>query len=81
VSRAPVSRFNEQRLQPFTDKMAVAEERFTVAFQADNRPYTRAATFASFAEAHAHLEQAARSDPALTERIHVIPMAEVNGAR
>ncbi len=81
VSRAPVSRFNEQRLQPFTDKMAVADERFTVAFQADNRPYTRAATFTSFAEAHAHLTEAVRVDPALTEQIHVIPMAEVNTAR
>jgi hypothetical protein len=78
VSRAEVSRYNEQRLQPFTGKVTIAEERFTVAFQVDNRPYAAAATFVSFAEAHAHLDQTARDDPALAEQVHVIPMAEAN---
>jgi hypothetical protein len=78
VSRAAVSLANEKRMQPFASKVAVAEEQYTVAFQADNRAYTSAATFSSFAEAQAHMAEAARLDPSLSEGIHVIPSAEVN---
>ncbi|MGS2619515.1 DUF6603 domain-containing protein [Micromonospora sp. LZ34] len=78
VSRAGVSKHAEQRLQPFANKITIADDRFAVAFQADNRAYKEAATFASFAEAQAHLAQATRADPALAEQVHVIPMAEVN---
>jgi hypothetical protein len=80
VSRAQVSKYTEQRLQPFASKVTLAEDRFTVAFQADNRPYAATATFGSFAEAQAHLAESARADPALAEQVHVIPMAEVNPA-
>jgi hypothetical protein len=81
VARAPVSRFNEQRLQPFSSKVTVAGERYAVAFQADNRAYTTTATFDSFAEASAHMAEATRLDPALSEQVHVIPTVEVNTAR
>jgi hypothetical protein len=80
VSRATVSLASKQRMQPFADKVTVAEDQFTVAFQADNRAYTSTATFTSHAEAQAHMADAMRQDPTLTGEIHVIPDAEVNRA-
>jgi hypothetical protein len=80
VARASVSLANERRMQPFASKVEVAEDQFTVAFQANGRAYAPAATFGSYAEAQAHLEATVRLDPALSETIHVIPNAEVNKA-
>ena len=78
VSRSAVSLATEKRMQPFADKVAVGEEQYSVAFQKDNRAYTETATFTSYAEAQAHLAEALRLDPTLSEEIHVIPLAEVN---
>lgn len=78
ISRAPVSLANEVRMQPFASRVEVGDEQFTVAFQADNRAFSTAATFSSFAEAQAHLETTVSLDPNLAETIHVIPGAEVN---
>jgi hypothetical protein len=78
VSRAAPSLANQRRLQPFASTIALGDEQFTVAFQADGRAYAAAASFGSYAEAQAHLEQAVRRDSALADAIHVIPSAEVN---
>ena len=67
-------------MQPFASKITVAEEQYTVAFQANNRAYTATATFFSNAEAQAHMAEAVRLDPTLAEELHVIPSAEVNRA-
>ncbi|MCA1613611.1 MAG: hypothetical protein LC800_05525 [Acidobacteria bacterium] len=80
VARASASLANERQRQPFADKVAVSEDKFTVAFQADSRPYSPAAVFGSYAEAQSHLEAAVRAEPALFETIHVVPSAEVNRA-
>jgi hypothetical protein len=78
ISRAAGSLAKEQRMQPFASKVAVAEEQYTVAFQSNNQAYAEAATFHSYAEAQAHLGEAMRRDPTLSDAIHVIPNAEVN---
>jgi hypothetical protein len=80
VSRSPVSLANEKRMQPFDSKVAVFDEQYTVAYQADNRAYTGPTTFASYAEAQAHMNGVLQLDPSLAEEIHVIPFAEVNQA-
>lgn len=80
VSKVELSQAHAKRLQPFEAKVVVEADRFTVARQADNRAYAAAATFASYAEAQAHLQQAVRADPSLAESMHVIPSAEVNAA-
>ncbi|HEV7242538.1 MAG TPA: DUF6603 domain-containing protein [Thermoanaerobaculia bacterium] len=77
VARSTVSLAAEKRLQPFADKIAITEQQFTVALQADNSPYAAAATFGSFAEAEAHLAEVVHLDPALSETIHVIPNSEL----
>jgi hypothetical protein len=80
IAKSPVSLAAEQRLKPFADKVVVTGDRFTVAFQADNRPFTTTAIFASFAEAQAHLNDTIRVNPTFAETIHVIPAVEVNDA-
>ena len=80
VSRAGISLANEKRMQPFASKVAVFDDQYTVAFQSDNRTYTSTATFSSYAEAQVHMAEAVQLDPALSEEIHVIPLAEVNQA-
>jgi len=78
ISRSPVSLANERRMRPFTSKVTVTDEQYTVAFLADNRPYTPEATFSSYAEAQAHLAEAVQVNASLSEEIHVIPNAELN---
>jgi hypothetical protein len=80
VARAAPSLANERRMRPFATRVAVNDEQFTVAWQADNTPYISTATFGSYAEAQAHLEESVRQDSALADAIHVIPGAEVNRA-
>lgn len=80
VSRSEVSLANERRKQPFAGKVSVGEEQYTVAWQADNRPYTGVATFGSHAEAQSYMADAVRAEPGLAETIHVIPGVEVNQA-
>jgi hypothetical protein len=80
VSRAVVSLAHEKRMQPFDSKVAVGEDLYTVALQANNRAYAAESTFSSYAEAQAHMEEAVRRDPSLSEEIHVIPAVEVNQA-
>ncbi len=80
VSRAAVSLAVEKQMQPFNSKITLADDAYTVAFQADNRAFAAAATFGSFAEAQAHFTEMVRSSPTLSDTIHVIPNAEVNRA-
>jgi hypothetical protein len=80
VSRTSVSLASQRRLQPFPDRIALGEQQYTVAFQSDNRPQAANATFMSYAEASAHMDEAARLDPSLFETIHVISWTEVNRA-
>jgi hypothetical protein len=80
VARAAPSLANERRMQPFTTVVALSDEQFTVAWQADNTPLSSTATFGSYAEALAHLEQSVRQDATLSREIHVIPGVEVNRA-
>jgi hypothetical protein len=80
VSRLSISQAAQKRMQPFDSKVTIADEQYTVAFQADNRAYTSTATFFSYAEAQAHMGSVLQQDPSLTDEIHVIPSAEVNQA-
>jgi hypothetical protein len=80
VSRAAVSLANENRMQPFANKIAVTADEFTVARQADNKPYSAKSSFGSYAEAQAHMAEVVQLHPELAETIHVIPNAELKKA-
>jgi hypothetical protein len=78
ISRSPLSLAFERRTRPFVEKVQVAGDRFAVAFAKDNRVYTGASIFVSYAEAEQHLNEAVRANPALADTIHVVPAAELN---
>jgi hypothetical protein len=75
ASRLDMSQASKQRLQPFADKVTVADDTYTVAFQSDNRPF-ESATFTSAASAHDFLAQRVGGDPSLGDTLHVIPTFE-----
>ena len=80
VARSPVSLASKTRMQPFGDRVAIAGEQYTVAFQSDNRPRSANLSFLSHAEASAYMNAAAAGDPSLIDALHVIPLSEVNQA-
>ena len=78
VSKCAASKARADKLQPFGEKVAVGEERYTVVYQANNSAISAVATFGSHAEASAHMAEVIGADASLTEEVHVIPFAEVN---
>ncbi len=77
VARCEVSRASRKRLQPFDDRIGVAEDTYTVAFQATNRAFAgETAAFASEASAREYLQRTVAANPALADELHVIPSVE-----
>jgi hypothetical protein len=77
ASRSELSHLSARRLRPFDEKIAVAEETYTVAFQSTNKAYaTEAASFHSEASARDYLSRKVAEDAALSDALHVIPSYE-----
>jgi Family of unknown function (DUF6603) len=77
VARAEVSQASKTRLQPFADKIDVAAETYTVAFQSTNKPFaTDTTSFHSEASAREYLNRKVAEDGSLADVIHVIPSYE-----
>jgi hypothetical protein len=77
AARSSVSQMTRRKTQPFDDKIAVATETYTVAFQATNQPYAaNAASFRSEASAREFLNGKIAQDGALADVLHVIPSYE-----
>ena len=80
VARSPLSFQARSQLQPFTDRIAVGAEGFTVAGTADNRPVDGAARFGSEAMARDYMRRKLEANPSLAGSVHVLPDSEVNRA-
>jgi hypothetical protein len=78
VARSERSKAARDELRPLGNAVAVADEGYAVAFQADNTAY--GASFASEAAAREHLRDAIAADPGLAEQLHVVPEFELAGA-
>jgi hypothetical protein len=78
ISRSVLSKAYRHKLQPFDEKVAVREENFVVAFQANNQTYRSEARFASEAMAIAYLHRQVGQNPSLHDTLHVIPQHEVS---
>lgn len=79
VSKSPLSKHHKQQLTPFTDKIKVKLDSFTVASTTTNKPFDAGGrSFASEAMAWDYLRRQVANDPNLTDAIHVIPEEEVN---
>jgi hypothetical protein len=77
VTKSVLSVNYKTQFQPFKEKVKVAEDGYTVAYQADNKAYTNTATFSSEAAARDFMQQAIAEDPNRAEALHVIPQFEV----
>ncbi len=80
VARSPLSFQTKSQLQPFTDKIAVGAEGYTVANTADNKPLDAGSRFTSEAMARDHMQRQVDTNPSLAGNIHVLPNHEVNAA-
>ena len=80
IASSELSLAAERRRQPFAEKVGVTGDQYVVASQVDNTAMPGGLTFASHAEAMAHLASAVAAEPNLAQSVHVIPMAEVNRA-
>ncbi|WAZ26456.1 hypothetical protein STRCI_008035 [Streptomyces cinnabarinus] len=78
VSKCELSQAAKGRLQPFTEKIDVQGETYSVVNQADNTAFNAdAAVFPSEAGAREYLNSQVAADPSLADTIHVIPTFEV----
>jgi hypothetical protein len=78
VTRSTVSKAYRDKLQPFAEKVAVREEQFVVAFQANNQVFRSEARFASQTQAIDYLHRQVGQNPGLHDTLHVIPQHEVS---
>jgi hypothetical protein len=77
VSLSALSKSRETQLKPFAEKVTVAPDTYTVAFQDTNSSFTAASTgFRSEAAARAFMAEAVADDPELAGSLHVIPQFE-----
>jgi len=77
VSKSSLSKNQKEKLQPAGEKLSVAEEGFTVAFQTTNKAYNKKSTFSSEMMAQSFLQEQIASNPSLKKDIHVIPSYEL----
>ncbi|MBI1279612.1 MAG: hypothetical protein GC179_15905 [Anaerolineaceae bacterium] len=77
ISKSALSVSVKTQYQPFKEKVTVAQEGYTVAYQANNKAYTGSTTFNSEAAARDFMQQAIAEDPNRAEALHVIPHFEV----
>lgn len=80
VARSSLSEANKRARVPFTDKIAVASDRFTVALTRDNTAVSADATFSSAGAAADFMASAVARDASLASQLQVIPAHEVNVA-
>jgi Family of unknown function (DUF6603) len=77
VARCAVSQAVANQLAPFSDKITIGADEYTVAYQATNRAYTpESAGFASEASAREYLNKTVAADPTLAGVLHVLPACE-----
>ncbi|HMJ46130.1 MAG TPA: DUF6603 domain-containing protein [Ferruginibacter sp.] len=77
ISKSTLSKSYLEKLQPFNEKLAVHEEGYTVAFQANNKAYDNTAGFTSEMMAQSFMQEQIAKDPSLKKNIHVIPNYEL----
>lgn len=77
VSKSVLSKSYAKKLAPFDNKLAVMEEGFTVAYQANNTPFNGSASFTSDMMAQTYMRDLIQRDPSLQKQIHIVPNYEV----
>jgi hypothetical protein len=78
VTLSALSQHQKKQLQPFAEKIQVASEGYTVAYQSNNKAYSGTATFNSENAAREFMQQQITQDANQASTLHVIPQYEVN---
>lgn len=80
ISKVKGSQAYQQKVKPFgSDTIKVAGDSYTVAFNSDNKPFSKSAmSFGSEALAREFLANQVKESPDLATSLHVIPEFEVN---
>jgi hypothetical protein len=77
AARSPLSFHGKSQLQPYTDKITVGAESFTVANTANNKALDATSTFSSEAMARQYMQAQVSASPSLVGTLHVLPNHEV----
>jgi hypothetical protein len=77
VARSALSYRTKSQYQPYTDKIAIAPEGYTVASVRDNKAINTQASFTSEAMAVEYMKSQQAADPSMAGTMHVLPNHEV----
>ena len=78
ITKSDLSHQKKSDLNPFVDKVKVADGGYTVALTENNKAYSaQSLHFASEAQAHQFMKSQVAAQPELHETLHVIPSYEV----
>jgi len=80
AARSTLSYQLKSQLRPYSDKIAVGQEGYTVSNTSDNKPFNSASRFSSEAMARDYMNSQMQGSPALVGSIHVLPGSEVNAS-
>jgi hypothetical protein len=80
VAKSVVSQQHKKRLKPFDELITIQPAGYAVAFNDNNTAVGGVTTFSSHARAVQFMNEQIASDPALAERLHVIPTTELSEA-
>ena len=79
VSKSALSQNYKKKLKPFDEVIEVNVNKYSVAFNSDNKAIDPAAIkFSSQAKANEFMQQQIKADVSLKNRLHVIPNTELN---
>ncbi|MGZ8537987.1 MAG: DUF6603 domain-containing protein, partial [Flavisolibacter sp.] len=78
ATKSILSKSRRDKLQPFSQKITLQEENYTIAFAENNLAYNETSTFSSEAMAIDSLKKIIEDNPAMKEKFHVISSDEVN---
>jgi hypothetical protein len=77
LSQSVLSKSYQSKRKPFEEKIAVSQEGYTVAYQANNKAFTNQATFNSEMEATSFFKEQTKLNPNLHKELHIIPNYEL----
>ena len=77
VSKSTLSKNYQSKLKPFEEKMSVAQDGYTVAFQSNNKSYSSSSSFSNEMEADTFLKNQISKNPNLKKELHIVPNYEL----
>ncbi|MDQ3019719.1 MAG: hypothetical protein M3R36_03995 [Bacteroidota bacterium] len=78
ASKSVLSKNYKEKLQPFSDKMTMTEEGYSVAFTSNNKTFNESSKFSSEAMAQDCMKEQVNLNPSLKKEIHIVQNFELN---